>query len=508
MTSVTLPGGGTLRLRLRQRRQPHGDHDAQPGAGPRVRLQRDGPGARLHAAGRPAWTRRSTTTARRRAARCPAAAPRRYSRKPDGRLTGATRRRRHRERVRLPGGDGTAASPQATRTLPGGRVDAMRVRLRRRPRSPGASRATRAAPTRRTRSPTATTCARARSPLTAGARHRHDRADARRRRPADAATGRSRSRATGPSGLPSTIADGGARPRLGYDAVGRRGHAHAEGRRARRLRARAHARRGRAHHAAGRRPSAARRRTLRLRLRRPTASSTTVKDGATTLEAYAYDANGNRSQQSARPPQTATYDARTDCCRAAPARLHVRRRRVPDRRAARDTFAYSDAGELLQAHGRRRRPSATSTTALGRRIAARIEGGHAPSTSTATPRGRSWSPAARARRAADDLLLRARRPAVRAPSAAARPLLRRDRPGRHAERGHRRRRHGRQDARLRRVRREPAARRQRARRSSCRSASPAASRTASPGSCASACATTSRRPGAGPRATRSCSRRP
>ena len=61
----------------------------------------------------------------------------------------------------------------------------------------------------------------------------------------------------------------------------------------------------------------------------------------------------------------------------------------------------------------------------------------------------------------------------------------------------------RQDARLRQLRRARS-RDRRPGRSSSRSASPAGSRIRSPGSCASACATTSRAPGAGRRATRSC----
>ena len=99
----------------------------------------------------------------------------------------------------------------------------------------------------------------------------------------------------------------------------------------------------------------------------------TVKDGATVLESYTYDANGNRAGRTYadddRMTGTHVYDA---------AGFLVSR--------GADTFTYADRGELQDGHGRRRRPSTydyDAVAAAGRRAS---RAACARSSSTATRR--------------------------------------------------------------------------------------------------------------------------
>ena len=319
----------------------------------------------------------STTTA---CSRAHAARPRRHdaSRKPDGRLTGATGRRRHGERVRLPG------------------------RRRHRPRHRGhARRCPAGAPTERS-----TTTARS-SPARVARRRRRLR-DARLRlrrrprleldrdRPRAATPSRPRSRATatacvtgfgpftltrdGPVGLPTAISDAALDLELGHDAAAAR-------------RTRDDDRR--------RRASATRRRSTRDDVRPADAQDRDRRrhdDARTTTRTRADGELATVARRRATletTPTTTTATAqphgaavRRDLRRPGPA-AQPRRHELRLRRAGfltargRDTFTYSDAGELLEATV----GGTTVTLRLRQRRPARRphrSGGDRTSTSTAT----------------------------------------------------------------------------------------------------------------------------
>jgi RHS repeat-associated protein len=339
VTSMTMPGGGTYGLEY----DKAGNRTAivmPNGARHAFAFSGTGQATGYTPPGGPQWTRAFDGDRSPTGSTLPGRGATTLSRKPDGRLTGATAADGTASAFAYPAGDGTGRFTQATRTLPGGRVDATAIDYdgalvtRRESRDAGGVYATHTFAYGDDLRPSSAT-------VTAGA----DTVTTAMTRDDDGLlTGYGPYTITrgGPVGAPSKIAGAALDLALGYDAVGRES--------TRTLKVA-----GAQAYALALTRDAAGRITRRVETVGGATSTydyaytadgqlATVKDGATTLESYAYDANGNRRVAGT----TTTYDAGDVLqSRAGTAYAFDQAGFLTGRAGA--TFAYSDSGELLQA---------------------------------------------------------------------------------------------------------------------------------------------------------------
>jgi RHS repeat-associated protein len=339
VTSVTLPGGGTYGFEY----DKAGDRTAivMPG-GARHAFAFSGIGQATGYTppGGPQWTRAFDGDRSPTGSTLPGRGATTLARKPDGRLTGATAADGTASTFAYPAGDGTARFTQATRTLPGGRVDATTIDYdgalvtRRESRDAGGTYATHTFAYGDDLRPSSTTVAAGGETVTTALTRDDD----------GLLTGYGPFTITrnGPVGAPSRIADAALDLALGYDAVGRES--------TRTLKVA-----GAQAYALALTRDAAGRITRRVETVGGATSTydyaytadgqlETVKDGATTLEAYAYDADGNRRVAGT----TTTYDA-GDVLQSRDGTAYAFDQAGFLTGRAGATFAYSDSGELLQA---------------------------------------------------------------------------------------------------------------------------------------------------------------
>ena len=363
VTSVTLPGGGTYGFEY----DKAGNRTAivmPNGARHAFAFSATGQAVGYTPPGGAQWTRAFDDDRSPASSTLPGRGATTLARKPDGRLTGATAADGTASAFAYPAGDGTGRFTQATRTLPGGRVDATAIDYdgalvtRRESRDAGGIYATHTFAYGDDLRPSSMTVAAGADTVTTALTRDDD----------GLLTGYGPFTITrnGPVGAPSKIADAALDLALGYDTVGRES--------TRTLKVA-----GAQAYALALTRDAAGRVTRRVETVGGATTTydyaytadgqlETVKDGATTLESYAYDANGNR-----RVAGTATtYDAGDVLqSRAGTAYAFDQAGFLTGRAGA--TFAYSDSGELLQAT-----VGATTVSyaydSAGRRTA-RIQGG-------------------------------------------------------------------------------------------------------------------------------------